>query len=247
MPDPGSWHGFYQSDFQGVWSLLWAPSAFGLFLAARRFSGRALSSGGVAPEASRFVASFSLIFLIETLLDPLATGPLTRILGLSDHEAGSAIAFAFVYLGDFRVFLLLFGVAALAAGRPVPVARAATWALVVPVLGGGLFASARSLWGDLSTSWLWVIYEISFLSLILGFRALWVSAQPVDTATRAFLGFVCLFVASYYALWPLADLLVLCTGLDFGWALRIVPNQLYYGFFVPCIWWRFFSRSFAAR
>ena len=32
---------------------------------------------------------------------------------------------------------------------------------------------------------------------------------------------------------------------DVGWALRIVPNQLYYAFFVPVAWWLFFSPSYA--
>ena len=31
-----------------------------------------------------------------------------------------------------------------------------------------------------------------------------------------------------------------------GWALRIVPNQLYYAFFIPVIWLRFFSPRYAS-
>jgi hypothetical protein len=50
----------------------------------------------------------------------------------------------------------------------------------------------------------------------------------------------------YYALWAAADVLILA-GVDAGWLLRCVPNQLYYGFTVPFVWWRFFSRSYAAE
>ena len=30
-------------------------------------------------------------------------------------------------------------------------------------------------------------------------------------------------------------------GSDLGWALRVIPNQLYYSFCVPFVWWRFFA------
>jgi hypothetical protein len=30
---------------------------------------------------------------------------------------------------------------------------------------------------------------------------------------------------------------------DAGWALRVLPNQLYYAFFVPFVWWRMRSRQ----
>ena len=33
---------------------------------------------------------------------------------------------------------------------------------------------------------------------------------------------------------------------DAGWLLRCVPNQLYYGFTVPFVWWCFFSPSYAS-
>lgn len=249
MPDPAPWHAFYQSDLQSLWGLWIAPVLFGVYRALRALGGRGRPSPGVQPAAATFVDTFAIVFLIETLADPLCTGPLTRALGLADHVAGTAIAFTFVYLGDFRVFFLLFGVAALSRGRAVPIARALLWTLAVPVFAGSLYVLARAVAGDVAMAWLWVIYELSFLALILGFRARWVGRQGAasDAATRRFLGFVCLYVAAYYALWPLADLLVLVGGFDVGWALRSVPNQLYYAFFIPCIWWRFFSPSFAAR
>jgi len=249
MPDSGSWQTFYQSDLQSVWGLGAVPVLFGAFLLVRRLAGGGQPSPGATPAAANFVAAFTLVFLVETLLDPVATGPITRALGLGDAVAGSAIAFAFVYLGDFRVYLLLFGVAALAGGRSVPLGRAALWTLAVPAVAGSLYAGARALWGDVAMGWLWVGYELSFLVVMLGFRARWVPAQGsgADDATRGFLGFVCLYATSYYGLWLASDLLVLLGGFDAGWALRIVPNQLYYAFFVPCAWWRFFSPAFAAR
>ena len=49
-------------------------------------------------------------------------------------------------------------------------------------------------------------------------------------------------VGAYYGLWAAADVLILC-GVDAGWLVRLVPNQLYYGLFVPFVWWRFFDRG----
>ena len=98
--------------------------------------------------------------------------------------------------------------------------------------------------------WLWATYEFSFLVVMMGLRARWVPAQGGETdpaTTRGFLDFICLYAASYYLLWLTADLLILLGGFDAGWALRIVPNQLYYSFFVPLAWWRFYSPAFAAR
>ena len=54
------------------------------------------------------------------------------------------------------------------------------------------------------------------------------------------------YVAVYYALWATADLLILGTGRDVAWALRIVPNQLYYAWYLPFVYWRFFARRYSA-
>ena len=43
-------------------------------------------------------------------------------------------------------------------------------------------------------------------------------------------------------LWATADVLILA-GVDLGWALRLLPNQLYYAFTVPFFWWRTRRRS----
>jgi hypothetical protein len=37
------------------------------------------------------------------------------------------------------------------------------------------------------------------------------------------------FVVVDYTLWATADIVILATGADLGFALRVVPNVLYYG------------------
>jgi hypothetical protein len=43
------------------------------------------------------------------------------------------------------------------------------------------------------------------------------------------------FVVVYYGLWATSDLLIL-GGLDAGWLLRAVPNQLYYAVWIPFVY-----------
>jgi hypothetical protein len=62
-----------------------------------------------------------------------------------------------------------------------------------------------------------------------------------DAAGRAFVAALFGYAAAYYVLWLAADVLTVVAGLDVGWALRMVPNQLYYAFWVPFAHFRFFS------
>ena len=39
----------------------------------------------------------------------------------------------------------------------------------------------------------------------------------------------------YYGLWAAADALLLATGADSGFALRVIPNLLYYGGFIAAL------------
>jgi hypothetical protein len=43
------------------------------------------------------------------------------------------------------------------------------------------------------------------------------------------------FVLLYYGLWATADVIILATGSDLGFALRVVPNVLYYGGLIGAI------------
>jgi hypothetical protein len=43
------------------------------------------------------------------------------------------------------------------------------------------------------------------------------------------------FVIVYYSLWATADMIILTTSSDLGFALRVVPNLLYYGGLIAVI------------
>jgi len=211
-----SWHDFYYSAWQEPWALWLAPFAFLVW------RGLAPPPGaGAAPEAKRFVVAWSWIFVFETLLDPLATGPIAKAIGTP--AAGTALGLGFVLLGDFRIWWLVFGVER----RAGALARA-----LVPTAGIPMIAwlVTRAL-APLPEQVLYLVHETLFVG-----TAFWVSRRLAGRFEREVLA----YAGVYYALWAAADVLILA-GVDAGWLLRCVPNQLYYGFTVPFVWWRYFT------
>lgn len=236
----GVFEGFYASPVQGCWLLLPVPA---LYLLWRVMRGRPVD--GVLPAATPFVDAWATVFAVETMLDPLCTGPLLRALGAGEG-VGTAVMLFFVLLGDFRVYLLVFGLVALAAGRSwrnaLPIAAA--WTLAVPLVAYPLTAALRAVASGAHADTLWLVYETLFAGVALALRARWVprfvpAGQP---GLRAMLREVLAYVALYYGLWAAADVLIQFAGLDVGWLLRIVPNQLYYALWVPFVVARFRAR-----
>ncbi|MCW5890905.1 MAG: hypothetical protein KIT14_10160 [bacterium] len=221
------WASFYASELQGLW-LLSVPPALWL---AWMLLGTPPATPGAEPRAAGFVRAWALVFTLETILDP----PLIVFGGLP--------ALLFVLLGDFRVFLLVFGVARPDTLLGPALAKAALWTTFVPIVGyGGWWGLDRTL-GPLHPQTLWLLYELCFLGLALWMRGVWLPRQPTPAAP--YLRAVLAYVALYYGLWAQADVLILL-GVDLGWLLRVVPNQLYYVFWVPVAFLLFFAPRYAA-
>jgi hypothetical protein len=223
---PGPFEAFYRSDLQGLWALLVAPA---LFLAVRPWLRE--RTAGADPRAAGFVRAWTTVFALETMVDPLAIA------------LAGAPMLVFVLLGDFRVFALWLGV--MRPERPLgrTLFEAAAWTLVVPLVAWPLSRLLDAGWGPLPEQLLWLIYEVAFTGM-----ALWWAIRRIPArrpVAERFLRATAWYVAAYYALWALADVCILA-GLDVGWALRVVPNQLYYAFWVPVVWWSFFSPRYAA-
>lgn len=240
--NPTSWQAFYQGELQGLYSLLVIPIAFLAYrLVVPHDRGRA-----VAPEAAQFVAILTLVFAVETMIDPFATGPLLKSPGLKGTVASSLIPFVFVYLGDLRVLLLALGVAHPERGWVANLGRAALMTLIVPFFAGVCFFGAQHLLDNVHDQVLWILYEAGFLALCVVMGRAWVDvnvpgSNPSRAETRAFLKTVFGYSAGYYALWLTADFVILLGKMDLGWAMRMVPNQLYYALWVPFVYWRFFA------
>jgi hypothetical protein len=195
-------------------------------------------------DAAGFVDAYAIAFALETMLDPVATGPVTRALGLTAGTS-TAVLVLFVLLGDFRVYLLVFALIAIAHGHrwtaAVPLAAAATCA--VPLVAYTLDALLHRAVAGVADNSIWMVYEGLFVAVALAVRAYAVPRRGVaDARLAAYLRALLLYVAVYYALWASIDVLIQLAGLDVGWLLRVLPNQLYYSAWVPVVFFGFFSR-----
>ncbi|MCC6763803.1 MAG: hypothetical protein IT293_03990 [Deltaproteobacteria bacterium] len=254
-----TWHDLYRSDLQSAVAVTIVPLLFLLYLAwTERPDG-----SGIVPGARRFVEAWAGTFAVLTVVDPLAGGPLLRVLGVADAPVATAVMVAFVLLGDFRVYLLVFALMTHAGAQhdarvadPVFATRdalrlvppraalaAALATLVVPLVAVAAEALVRTRVAAPPAQSIWLAYELAFLVVALALRQWVVPVRVPGTAPRLriYLRRVLAYVATYYALWALADALIIA-GLDLGWALRILPNQLYYAFWVPFAYGAFFAR-----
>jgi hypothetical protein len=244
FPTFASFEAFYRSELQSVYALLPVPL---LLLGWLLTSPVARARASEGPADARFVHFYTLCFACETILDPLATGPLARWLGYEGTALATAVLLLFVLLGDFRVFLLVFRLARPEPGLGSSLALAALATLFVPLIAWPSDVGLRTVFPDLPHQSIWLIYELAFFGVAVFLREVYVPAQvrlsEGEKAPRAsYLRSVMAYVAVYYALWALADVLILVGRLDAGWGLRVIPNQLYYALYLPFVYFRFFSR-----
>lgn len=234
-----SFRELYQSDAQAVYALWIVPLLFLAWLIVTP-TGRAGASSAWRERDAGFLRLYTILFGLETVLDPFATGPFLRATGQQDTAVGTGVLFLFVLLGDFRVFLLLFRMARPERPLGTSLARAAAWTFVVPVAAGLVNTALHALRPGLPSQTIWLVYELLFLAMALWLRGSYVPSEvgPGDPERRRGLRAVAGYVAVYYALWALADVLILVFGLDAGWLLRVVPNQLYYAFWLPFVWFQ---------
>jgi len=239
-----SWQAFYESDTQSVYAVVALPAAFLGYLALRRSS----AGPGLSPDHAAFVRRYCIAFAFLTILDPLATGPLIRALGGPGTKAELVVSCFFVLLGDFRIFWLLFRLCGPRIGGAAAL-EAAGWTLVVPALALALRAALGLAFPKLPENTIWLVYELCFAALAVALRV-WLLPHRMTAsspALRRFAQAVASYGAVYYALWALSDALILGFGFDAGWALRVVPNQLYYAWYVPLVWFGFFPASWAMQ
>ena len=142
-----SWQDFYYSAWQEPWGLLVAPFAF---LAWRAFA--APPGPGAVAGARRFVIAWSSLFAVQTMLDPIATGPMAEAL----PAAATPLAVGFVMLGDFRIWWL----AARLARPDGALLRALVPTAAVPMAAWLVTLAAPPLPGQA----LWLLHETLFRS-----------------------------------------------------------------------------------
>ncbi len=176
-----------------------------------------------------FLGIALIVFQLEIMLDAWMTGGLKPF--ADDSVMATVAAVVFVVLGDLRYFVLLERF-----GRPTPggpsrwLALPVLYALAIPVASN----VARWLWpGNFRA--LFLTYELMFLTLAVAIRVAVLPKRANDAVGNTFVVALTRFEIAQYALWATADIVILL-GVDIGYALRFVPNLMYYTAFVPYVW-----------
>ncbi|RAL20378.1 hypothetical protein DL240_17510 [Lujinxingia litoralis] len=193
---------------------------------------------GVVLRRLGFFYAFVIAALAITATDAMVTGGWSQ-LGGAEHPVYPGLAWLFVMLGDFRVFLLLEHYR-----RPADPRRLGPPRVWIGALGWTLIASlvvgVISISGDFfaaSMRRLYLSYELVAAAVV---GAVWrwrvVRAPGISEPVRRWLWRVSAFVVVQYGLWAAADGVILW-GMEFGHLLRVIPNLMYYALFVPFVVW----------
>jgi hypothetical protein len=203
----------------------------------------------------RFFWKFVVLALVVTFLDAAYTGAWSAYQNLA-HQATTetaakesvlffdlfaALSFLFVMLGDQRYFLLM-----MRFSKPFPNrswGTAKVWvgslalALIIPLALFGLKAFVPTYFGaSADPRWTFLTYEALFFTLAGFFYFVWIPRYTTEVSgeVRTWLRRMTLFEMVHYGLWAFADCLILA-DISWGYGVRIVPNVIYYAFFVPVL------------
>jgi len=212
MPaDAGPFESFYASPAQHP-GLLWLAAALALAVV--------LTRSPLAPSMRRYCIALVALSFLDAWLTT------NEVFGLGPLEGwlASAVPLFFVIAGDLRYWLLVMLGDERGAIRFAPdgVGRALALSLIVPVstqIVMSLLPESRA-----TPRVMFLVYEVSFALLTIAmmrFHPKLVASEWLRAVSR--------FVVLYYGLWATADVLILAFGSDLGFALRVVPNMLYYG------------------
>ena len=178
---------------------------------------------------SRSRATLLWTLQLVVFLDALCTGALSPIPAPSAWATASAVVF--VILGDARFFFVLTDPALSSWGLRLRILRAV---LISGAVSVAAYAVKQAFPTQLASSrHLFLTYELMmFVACLFLMGLIWRRPDGPRTACqRRLLG----FEVAQYGLWALADLVILSAHRwsDLGFALRILPNALYYVAFVP--------------
>jgi len=219
VTEPGFFEAFYASPLHHP-LLLWLAAAVG--------AGLCLARRDLHPSLRRYGMALAAL----SFLDAWLTANHVFGLGALPATLASVVPLAFVLAGDYRYWLLV--AAATPDGTLAPRRRSALEAagltLIVPIFAQlALRALPDALSGPRT---LFLIYELAFTALTASLPH-W---HPNVRGNR-WLRSLGRFAMLYYGLWASADAILLATGADLGYALRVLPNLLYYGGLIGAIAW----------
>jgi hypothetical protein len=177
-----------------------------------------------------FLQGYLVLGAFEILADATLTGPWSPVPQVK--ALATAVPLAFVIMGDARYFVIVERVRSGVLDRRA-IATAIGFALVAPIasyvpqlLWPATFEKSRHVY---------LLYEAMFVLLAIGMRA-WLPRRLADAPedARRWALKLTMFEIVQYALWATADVVILA-GSDAGFALRLVPNAMYYVLFLPFV------------
>jgi len=180
---------------------------------------------------------YLLLFGFTTLIDILIA---SRLLPMPTDTSQVAVEYLFVLIGDLRFILLLayFLYAGLGAKDleqlrlPGSVLKPAfIFTLFPTILVAAVGFAKPQLMTEARHKFL--AYELIFFILTTLWIFIVLPQKSLSAENTRFVKSAAVPVFLYYGLWSLADILIL-RGVEAGYAIRIVPNFLYYSVF---LWW----------
>ena len=232
----------WQRLYDSAWHQPGSELLFGFIALA--LVARWIVAGGRA--RSPFLAAWLGLFGVEILLDAWLTAPHSPLLPDHGGLAGS-LAIAFVLLGDVRFYVLVERYTRDPSAAPKPsaftlraVLAGLAWGSLVSVLMAPLARTVPAFQRELRL--IFLTYELMALAQAIVWltvvipRRMRALATPAPAVARWLVG-AARFIVAQYALWALADVIILWAH-PAGFLLRVVPNVLYYGFFVGYVFWR---------
>lgn len=215
--------GVFEAFYNGAWHhpwLLWAAALAGVAVA--------MSRSRLHPSLRRYALALGVL----SVLDAWLTSSHVYGIGAKPAPWDSVVPLFFVLAGDFRYLLVV--VAGTASGRldasARDVAAALGLTLIVPVASQLVLFALPEAWSGSRV--LFLVYELMFFALAGALARF----HP-NVRRAAWLRPLTRYVQLYYGLWATADIVILATGADLGFALRVVPNVLYYGGLIGAIAW----------
>jgi hypothetical protein len=172
-----------------------------------------------------FLYAYLVVFAVEILADATLTSAWSPLHGAT----ATAIAILFVVLGDARFFVLALRARGAMSRRGWTAALGLS--LVVPIASYAVKLALRP--DDARVTFL--VYEAMFAAFACGLRP-WIKAKTPEPAMRRWALRATDFEIAQYATWALADV-VIVSGHDAGFLLRLVPNTMYYVFYLPFVAW----------
>jgi len=176
-----------------------------------------------------FLYAYLVLFTVTILADATATGGWSPVpMGTLSYTVFSVL---FIVLGDLRYFVLV----ERATHPNDSLSRVMTWSvgvsLIMPAASGVLTRVVPAMQNDRV---LYMVYEAVMGCIVLGLDRFRYAPSDAPDEVRRWVHRVSVLFATLYFGWALSDVVIL-VGMDVGHLLRVVPNVLYYGAFLPFV------------